>query len=53
MLSFTFFIWVVNTLMYLATLLLTWVRTDRYLNYWVFLGPDLRILHEWGALDAF
>ena len=53
MLSFTFVIWVVNTLMYLATLLLTWVRTDRYLNSWVFLGPDLRILHEWGALDAF
>ena len=53
MISFIFVIWVVNTVIYLATLFTTWVRRDRELNYFVFLGPDLRVLHAWGALDAY
>ena len=53
MLSFIFLIWVVNTVMYLLTLLTTWIRKDRELNRWVFLGPDLEVLHAWGALDAY
>jgi len=51
MLSFTFIIWVTNTLVYMATLFAT-VRPSRELNYYVFLGPELTTLHAWGALDA-
>ena len=32
MLSFIFVIWVVNTVIYLLTLLTTWIRKDRELN---------------------
>ena len=53
MLSFIFVIWVVNTVIYLATLFTTWIMRDRELNHFVFLGPDLRVLHAWGALDAY
>ena len=51
--SFTFMIWVLNTICYIGTLIMTWVKNDRDLNYYVFLGPDLRVLHTWGALDAY
>ena len=50
--SFTFMIWALNTLMYIFTLLMT-SQSDKELNEYVFLGPDLRTLHYWGALDAY
>ena len=53
MLSFIFMIWVLNTVMYIITLIMTAVRTDKDLNGFVFLGPDLEVLHAWGALDAY
>lgn len=51
--SFIFVIWVVNTLFYLITLFVTTIQSDRELNYYVFLGPDLRVLHAWGSLDYY
>ena len=51
--SFTFMVYLVNTIVYLATLFMTIIQSDRELNDKVFLGPDLRILHKWGALDAY
>ena len=52
MLTFTFIIWVINTVVYIVTLFST-LGKDRDLNEWVFLGPALRTLHKWGALDAY
>ena len=50
--TFTFIIWVINTVVYILTLFFT-LGPDRELNHWVFLGPALRTLHKWGALDAY
>ena len=44
-------IWLINTIMYLFTLMMT-AQSDRSLNDYVFLGPDNKTLHTWGALDA-
>ena len=52
MISFTFLLWVIITLVYVATLLLT-AGPNNGLNEYVFLGPDLGTLHKWGALDAY
>ena len=53
MMSFIFVVWVLNTVFYIATLIMTAVRTGRDLNVSVFLGPDKTVLHAWGALDAY
>lgn len=50
--SFTFIIFAINTVMYLLTLFATWFGSGE-LNRFVFLGPDLKTLHAWGALDAY
>lgn len=50
--SFTFLIWLINTGVYLATLIMM-VSPDKELNNSEFLGPDRRTLHAWGALDAY
>jgi len=50
--SFTFMCWAINTLVYLASLVFM-VSPNKELNPAVFLGPDLRTLHAWGALDRF
>ena len=50
--SFTFMIWAINTAVYIVTLFFT-VSPNKELNYYVFLGPDLKTLHNWGALYAF
>ena len=50
--SFTFMIFALNTLFYVLTLLMS-LGADRELNRNVFLGPDLKTLHTWGALDAY
>ena len=50
--SFTFLVWLINTAVYIITLFMT-VSPNKELNYNVFLGPDLRTLHSWGALDAY
>lgn len=50
--SFTFLIWLINTGVYLATLIMM-VSPNKVLNKWSFLGPDCSTLHAWGALDAY
>ena len=52
MLTFTFIIWAINTIVYIVTLFCT-LGKDRDLNDIVFLGPSLRTLHTFGALDAY
>ena len=50
MVSFTFLIWAINTIVYVASLAMV-AGPDRRLNYWVFLGPDPQTLNNWGALN--
>lgn len=50
--SFTFLLWLVITAVYVASLLMV-IKPERELNWNIFLGPDLRTLHAWGALDAY
>ena len=45
-------IWVINTLVYILTLFMM-VSPNKGLNDLVFLGPDLRTLENWGALNAY
>jgi len=52
MITFTFIIWLINTVVYIVTLFVT-AGSDRELNELVFLGPALRTLHKFGALDAY
>ena len=49
--SFIFVIWVMNTVAYIAALILTALNEDRSLNNLVFLGPDLRVLNSMGCLN--
>ena len=51
MVSFTFLVWVINTAAYLFTLCMM-ISPEKELNYRVFLGPDPKTLHAWGALDS-
>ena len=50
--SFTFLIFAINTAVYVITLLMC-MGGGRELNSYVFLGPDLKTLHKWGALDSY
>jgi len=49
MISFTFLIWVINTIVYIATLFFA-VGANKQLNPLIFLGPDPDTLESWGAL---
>jgi len=49
--SFVFLIWIINTLAYLVTLTMTIFGNG--LNPLVFLGPDLGILNDFGALNPY
>ena len=49
--SFIFLIWVMNTIAYLVSLILTTTQSDRHMNDLVFLGPDLRTLNALGCLN--
>ena len=50
--SFTFLFWVIFTIIYIGTLCIM-MSPNKDLNSNVFLGPDLRTLHNWGALDPY
>ena len=50
--SFTFLIWVANTIVYIASLCVL-VGPEKIVNPLVFLGPDPRTLENWGALSAY
>lgn len=52
MVSFTFMIWAINTIVYIITLFMV-VGPGKKLNYFVFLGPDPRTLEDWGALNPY
>ena len=50
--SFTFLFWIMFTAVYVLTLCMM-MSPNKELNPTQFLGPDLRTLHKWGALDAY
>jgi len=50
--SFVFLIWCLNTVTYLASLIMTIFKYDE-LNPLVFLGPNLNILNQLGCLNPY
>ena len=51
-LSFTFLLWLIITVVF-AVLLGVMAMPEKQLNENLFLGPDLKTLHAWGALDPY
>ena len=51
--SFTFYLTIVLTIMYIMELVFTFSQSDRELNSNVFLGPDPRTLNTFGAKNPY
>ena len=49
--SFIFMVWVMNTIAYIVSLILTATNENRRINDLVFLGPDLKVLNSLGCLN--
>ena len=51
--SFSFFMVILQVFMWVLTLVFTGVNQDEGLNEFVFLGPSLKVLDKWGACNPY